>query len=164
MNVYLGSGVHITVDAPGHTVKWYVEGDLKLHHEPSTLTVTPDTTLIIYAHGKVQLEKSASLGGAVNNPGTPDNLQIYKYSSDEMKISGGSTFNAFIFAPFSKVTITDANTIKGLIWAKSYKSTSGGVFANQAEKLKINNLPTGFYSGSAQNQITPTATWQKQER
>jgi hypothetical protein len=165
MDVYLGSGVHITVDAPGKTIKWYVEGDLKVHHDPSTLKVTPGTTLIIYAHGKVQFEGSASIGGALQNSGTPDNLQIYKYSSDEMKISGGSAFNAFIFAPFSQVTVTDANTIQGVIGAKSYVSTSNGDFVSTAANADCEKLPDAFCDlVPGKKHITAITSWQEKSR
>jgi hypothetical protein len=168
MDVYLGSGVHITVDAPGQTIEWYVEGDLKIHHEPSTLKVTPGTNLIIYAHGKVQLEESASSGGAINNLGTPDQVQIYKYDNpantkdDEIKISGGSAFNAFIFAPNSKVTETDANDIQGVIWAKSYVPNGASLISKAAE-VNCANLPSGFCNGG-KNQITSISSWKRKSR
>jgi hypothetical protein len=163
MDVYLGSGVHITVDAPGQTIEWYVEGDLKIHHEPSTLKVTPGTNLIIYAHGKVQLEESVSIGGAINNPGNPDQVQIYKYSSDEMKITGGSAFKAFIFAPFSTVTLGGEDNVTGVIWSKSYKGNDKANFTGKAAEVNCANLPSGFCSGG-KNQITSISSWQRKSR
>jgi Tfp pilus assembly protein PilX len=168
MNVYLGSGVSITVDAPGQTIRWYVEGDFKIHHEPSQLIVTPGTKLIVYAHGKVQLEESASVGGAIKNSGTPDSVQIYKYDDptntkdDIIAISGGSTFNASIFAPDSTVKETDANDVQGVIWAKNYIPMGGSLIDRSAD-VDCRTLPSGYCDGGT-NEITAISSWQRKSR
>lgn len=162
VDLYLGSGVHVTVDAPGQTIKWYVEGDLKLHHDPSTLKVTPGTNLVIYAHGTVLLKESASIGGPLNNSGSPDSLQIYKYSTDELKITGGSNFNAFIFAPTSQVTVSEADPIRGVIWAKAYENRSAS-FVDKSADVNCSNLPSGFCTGG-KNQMTSISSWQRKSR
>ncbi len=166
---FSGDGDILTVNAPGQTVKLYIDGDIKASHAGSGIAVTPGTTLIIYVHGKVELTGGSNIGGALNNPGTPDNIQVYKYGDDEVKLTGGSGSKAFIFSPFGKVSMTGSSAISGIIWAYSYSATGSSGFNSSASTVICGNLPSDFRGGfpsdfcenTGENRINPIKSWER---
>ncbi len=158
---FTGGGDILTIDAPGQTVKLYLNGELKVTHSGAGIVVTPGTTLIIYAHGAITLNGGSGIGGPLSNPGTPDQIQIYQYVSDDLRLTGGSGTNAFIFAPLAQVSMTGASAIRGAVWARSYSATGGSDIIGSAGTVDCSNLPSGFCDAGGENQIHPIKSWER---
>lgn len=157
---YTGPGDILTVDAPGKQVKLYLNGSFTITHGDAGVTVTPGTTLIIYAHNEVRLTGGSNIGGPLSNSGTADNLQIYQYTDIDVKLTGGSNTNAFVFAPFARVSMTGASAITGAIWAKSYHATGGSDFISSSN-INCANMSSGICTDSGgSNQIGAITSWE----
>jgi hypothetical protein len=96
----------------------------------------PGVRAIFYAHGDI-----TASGSSFSNNGAAANLQVYKYGSGKVTLSGSSSYNAFIFAPFSQTIQSGTGTVRGAIWTQSW-SKSGGAGVTQMpidfSQLKIN--------------------------
>jgi hypothetical protein len=143
-SVDLSGGSNLTVNAPGKTVVFYVEGSMVLSGG-SAIQVTSGTELIVYAKGaKGDLTLSGgSTNGPIQNSGATDMVEIYVYNPGKVVLSGGSGMNLFLFAPKALVEETGGSTVNGTIWSESWKS-SGGSKINQSSldlsKTKLGNL------------------------
>ncbi len=161
----LGGGDVITVDAPGQTVVWYVEGSIRMTHKTAQIVVTPGTTLVIYAHDEIKLDGGSDVGGPFNNPGTPDNIQVYNYSTEEVSLTGGSGAKAFVFSPNGLVKLTGTAVTRGTIWAHAWHGTGTTSFLSNAIDLNCANLPASFCGGaSTGNKIESITAWERVSR
>ncbi len=161
----LGGGDVITADAPGQKVFWYVEGKLKMTHATAKIEVTPGTTLVIYAHDEVSLTGGSDVGGALSNPGGPDNIQLYNYSNQEIKLTGSSGSKGFIFSPNARVSMTGSGGMIGTIWAKGWHGTGSTGFTSGTNPPNCSNLSASFSSiCGTSNKIGSITSWERVAR
>jgi hypothetical protein len=171
---YTSGSRTFTIDAPGQTIRFYVEDRFNLNSPQAKMVLTPGTKAIMYFHHKTTLEGGKDVGGAIENPNSPYDLQLYQYPyiadasvnpcvlgstcryrdyREFLSLQGGENFRAFILSPFTRVELRGGD-VTGAIWAHSFlaSSTSGTGYNSAGTPITrrtydITYIGTPWYNG-----------------
>jgi Tfp pilus assembly protein PilX len=154
-SITIKSGATLKLGKTGNeTIMLYLPGTLELNGG-GFLEIQPGTKVIFYIHGAI----TESGGSMINHTGQPENLQIYKYGTDKITLSGGSSKNAFVYAPQASADMSSSSGITGAIWVNTWKasgssSISAGITNPSALQVEV--------SGGGRSKISPATLWQQQ--
>ena len=162
--IQLSGGNNLTVGTGNETVVIYAYGDINVS-EGSAIILTPGSKLIMYVHGDITLA-----GNAIQNSGTPDQVEVYVYGGRTVSITGATSnpvtgtasdpntgefsnpIKLSLFAPASVVRMNDVN-VEGIIWAQEWQQT--GRVTLKPDRTNMANTK------ASPPQIQPITRWQR---
>lgn len=121
----------LTLPANSGNVFILVDGDLQLGMGGgNALTIGENSTLTFIVKGKTQVGSSVQMTGVagVSAEGRPTLtiFSAYSGSSNGVEINGGSALVAYVYAPYSHVTVNSGGTLFGAAYGKSVNVSGNG--------------------------------------